>query len=368
MPPFPPRRRRARPVADAPIDGLLSRTTELAKGWLLALLEQAPLQSAPLLLGAGRAGREGLVHEGPQLCGAVLRALADDLELRRLEPGGPLGGLAARTGELAGAGGDAAAAVRAVDALGDVLWAALREELREPDPDLISDLAQRLALVCGLLRVAALERGETLGGGPAEGVPDARDTAVAVSAPSRDPGTGPVASSSVPASPTATVPSPPSSDSATAVPGRSPSADALWVGALEDELLRADGLPLSLLLAEMEDAERVSATESTAAATAAFEHFARAVRSVVRHQDILVCESDSRAWIIARDTARFDAQALGSRVADAVGAGPAWRGAPLTASVGVAVLGEDGHTSNQLIEAAEEARFAASASGTGVAR
>jgi GGDEF domain-containing protein len=142
----------------------------------------------------------------------------------------------------------------------------------------------------------------------------------------------------------------------------------LWVGALEDELLRAEGLPLSLLLAELEDAERVSATESRAAATTAFEHFARAVRSVVRHQDILVCESDSRAWIIARDTARSDAQALGSRVAEAVAAGAAWRGAPLTASVGVAVLGEDGDTSSQLIEAAEEARFAASASGTGVVR
>jgi GGDEF domain-containing protein len=317
MPPSPLRRRRARPVADAPIDGLSRRTSELAKAWLLALVEQAPLQSAPLLLGAG------VVEEGPQLCDAVLRALADDVELARLEPDGPLGSLAARTGALAGAGGDPAATVRAVDALEGVLWAALREELRAPDPDLISDLAQRLALVSSLLRVAALERGETLTAGPA---------------------------------------------AQTAGPRRSRSADALWVGALEDELLRAGGLPLSLLLAELEDAERVSATESAAAATAAFDHFARAVRSVVRPQDILVCESDSRAWIIARDTGRSDAQALGSRVAEAVGAGPAWRGAPLIASVGVAVFGEDGRTSGQLIEAAEEARFAASASGTGVAR
>jgi GGDEF domain-containing protein len=322
MPPSPLRRRRARPVADAPVDELLPRTSELAKAWLLALIEQAPLQSAPLLLGAG------VVEEGPQLCDAVLRALADDVELARLEPDGSLGGLAARTGALAGAGGDPAATVQAVDALEGVLWAALREELRAPDPDLISDLAQRLAVVSSLLRVAALERGETRTAGPAQHVPDAP----------------------------------------TAAPRRSRSADALWVGALEDELLRAGGLPLSLRLAEMEDAERVSATESAAAATAAFDHFARAVRSVVRPQDILVCESDSRAWIIARDTGRSDAQALGSRVAEAVGAGPAWRGAPLTASVGVAVFGEDGRTSGQLIEAAEEARFAASASGTGVAR
>jgi GGDEF domain-containing protein len=327
MPSSPPRRRRARPVADAPIDGLLPRTPELAKAWLLALVEQAPLRSAPRLLAAG------VVEDGPQLCGAVLRALTDDLELRRLEPGGPLGALAARTGELAGAGGDPAAIVQAVDALQGVLWAALREELRAPDPDLISDLAQRLGLVSALLRVAAL---------------------------SRDPSASSPARPADPAAP----PREPRAEGSR----RSRSADALWVGALEDELQRTGEWPLSLLLAEMEDAERVSATESAAAATAAFDHFARAVRSAVRPQDILVCESDSRAWIIARDTGRSDAQALGSRVAEAVGAGPAWRGAPLSASVGVAVFGEDGHTSSQLIEAAEEARFAASASGTGVAR
>jgi GGDEF domain-containing protein len=336
MPPPPSRRQRARPVADAPIDGLLRRVPQLAKRWLLALLEQAPLERAPAVVAAG------LVQEGPQLCDAVLRALADDLELRRLEPDGPLGALAARTGELAAAGGDPAATVQAVDALADVLWAALREELREPHPDLISDLAQRLALVCGLLRVAALQRNETPRAGWSADVPDALETAVGASPDARD--------------------------SLTAASGRSRSADALWVGALEDELLRTGGLPLSLLLAEMEDAERVSATESAAAATAAFDHFARAVRSIVRPQDILVCESDSRAWIIARDTGRSDAQALGARVAEAVGADPVWRGAPLTACVGVAVFGEDGHTSSQLIEAAEEARFAASASGTRVAR
>jgi GGDEF domain-containing protein len=295
----------------------------------------------------------------------VLRALADDLELRRLEPDGSLGALAARTGELAGAGGDPAATVQAVDTLGAVLWAALREELRAPDPDLISDLAQRLASVCGLLRVAALERCETVHAGRMGDVPDALEAAVAASASVPEAARAPVASSSVPDA--APAPASPPAASPTAAPGRSRSAEALWVGALEDELRRADGLPLSLLLAELEDADRVSATESAATATAAFEHFVRSVRSVVRHQDILVCESDSRAWIIARDTARAEAQALAARVAEAVGAGPTWRGAPLTASVGVAVLGEDGHTSSQMIEAAEEARFAASASGTGVA-
>ena len=100
----------------------------------------------------------------------------------------------------------------------------------------------------------------------------------------------------------------------------------------------------------------------------AFGAFARAVREVARRQDILVCESDARAWIIARDTGRSGAQALGTRIAAAVRAREPWRGAPLSASVGVAVLGEDGDTADELIDAAERARFAAAAQGVDVHR
>src|ERR1019366_6923593 len=96
----PPRRRRARPVADAPLDALLLATDDLTKGWLLALLEQAPL-------------------DGAQSLEAVSRA---------------------------------------VDALLAVLWSALRDELRTPDPDQVSELAERLALIGELVRGAALRR------------------------------------------------------------------------------------------------------------------------------------------------------------------------------------------------------------------
>ena len=106
--------------------------------------------------------------------------------------------------------------------------------------------------------------------------------------------------------------------------------------------------------------------ESRAEARATFNRFAGAVRSAMRRQDILVCESDARAWIIARDTARGGAYALGSRIAAAVRSSEHWHGAPLVASVGVAVFGEDGRTSSELIEAAEQARFAASAGGVEV--
>ena len=54
-----------------------------------------------------------------------------------------------------------------------------------------------------------------------------------------------------------------------------------------------------------------------------------------------------------------------SRIAEAVREAAPWRGAPLAASVGVAVLGEDGRSPDELIDAAEEARFAAAAIGAG---
>jgi GGDEF domain-containing protein len=326
MAPSVPRRRRARPVADAPIDLLIPRADDLAKGWLLALVEDAPLQHAPALLGAA------VVEDGPQLCEVVLRALADDRELGRLAAGGPLRPLAARVGEMAGAGRDAAATARCIDALADVLWAALRQQLPADDGELTSDLAERLALVCGVLRVAALE------GLPGNVSPDEEIGE-------------------------ATEPPPPAPS-----PARPASADPLWLGALEEAVAHAEGSPLSLLLVELDDAERVVATESAVAATAAFEHFAQAVRRAVRRHDILVSETDGRAWIIARDTKRSEAEALAERVAEAVGHGVAWRGAPLIASVGVALLGENGATADELIDAAEEARFAAAASGTDVAR
>jgi GGDEF domain-containing protein len=144
--------------------------------------------------------------------------------------------------------------------------------------------------------------------------------------------------------------------------------DSLWQEALAEEIRQAEhiGSPLSLLLIELEDAGRVLAVEPPGEATATFGRFAQAVRSVVRRQDILACETGSRAWVIARETGRLGAHALAARMVAAVGAAAPWRGAPLSVTVGFAVLGEDGVDVETLLEAAEEARFAAAASGIGV--
>jgi GGDEF domain-containing protein len=347
MAPDAPRRRRARPVADAPIDTLLARSEDLAKGWVLALVEAAPLHEAPRIL------TDALTRDGPRVCDAALRALADESDLRRLAPSGALRPLVARVGEMTGATGPGAAA-RAVDALHDVMWSALRSELGGlPDPDLVSDLAERLALVCAAVRDAVLE-----GAGGGE----------------RELSAVPPSATATPRPPRASDPSPPAPDPRwdpppVSVGGRA-AGTPLWVGALEDEVRHsgAGAAPLSLLLAELEDAERVAASASPERAGAAFGDFVAALRRVLRRQDILVCETDARAWVIARETSRAGAHSLGARIAEAVGESSSLGGAPLVASIGVAVLGEDGASSGELIEAAEEARFAASARGVEVSR
>jgi GGDEF domain-containing protein len=349
----PPRIRRARPVADAPIDALLMRAEDLTKGWLLALLEQAPLDDAAAILAAD------LARDGPRVCSAVVRALADDADLRRLEPGGALEPLAAQTGEISGSRG-ADMTARAVDTLRAVIWSALRAELSQPDPDQVSELAERLNLVTERVREAALRR-----------VQDQAPPVDAAVVPGEErplreltPRLHDARSDATPGPhPGATPDSRPEPD---LEPHYTP--DSLWKGALADEMRRAEhgGAALSLLLVELEDSDRVLAVEPPGEATATFGRFAQAVRSVARRQDILACETDTRAWIIARDTGRLGAHALAARIVAAVGSSAPWRGAPLSVTVGFAVLGEDGRDVEALLEAAEEARFAAASSGIGV--
>ena len=293
---------------------VLMRVDELAKGWLLALVEDAPLEDAAAIM-AGDVARDG-----PRICDAVVRAVCDEGDLRRIEREGVLEPLVSRTGELAGAA-TVEAAARAVETLRNVVWSALRAELSLGDPDLLADTAERLSLVAEQVRGAVLRRRIEV------------------------PGDGLTASVRV-----------------------DHGGEAPWIDTLRDEIVTAGRVhsPLSLLLVELEDADRLVAVEPHDDATATFARFARAVRILVRRRDVFACESECRAWIIAPDTDRAGAEALGTRIATAVPAEESWRGAPLTVSVGVAVLAEDGDNAAALIDTAEQTRFAAQASGIGI--
>jgi GGDEF domain-containing protein len=332
---------------------------ELTKGWLLALLERASLDEAPGILAAD------LARDGPRVCEAVVRALSDDADLRRIEPDGQLELLVSRTGQLAGAQ-TPEASIRAVDTLEAVIWSAVRSEVRDDDPELLAEIAERLSRIAGLVRAATL-RGVTStapAGSPGTHLRPLPDPQRPSSRPGAG-GTEPVARRPPERSEPEPEPEPDPEEPETLA-----GDEQVWVGVLDRELTRAQrsGSPLSLLLLELGEAERVLAVEPPSEAAATFGRFAQTVRGVMRRQDILACESDARAWIIARDTGRAGAQALAARTAGSVRMAQAWRGAPVTVSVGLAVLGEDGSDSDELIDSAEQAMLAAAAEGVGVHR
>ena len=166
-----PRRRRPRPVVTEGVEELLLRGEELAKGWLLALVEDVPLEEAAAIM-AGDVARDG-----PRICDAVVRAIYDEADLRRIEAGGVLEPLVSRAGELAGVR-SAEAAAHAVETLRSVVWSALQTELDADRPRPAPDAGERLSLVAELVRAAVLRRraeGEGEGGGtPRPRVPPLR--------------------------------------------------------------------------------------------------------------------------------------------------------------------------------------------------
>jgi hypothetical protein len=157
--------RRARPVAEAPVDALVARADELARRWAIALVLARPLEQI------GEVPLEDLAREAPALCEQAVRALQSDAELERMAAPAMAGGPedsppALRLGALAGVR-DPGAVVQAVEALRGILWDALLDELRPPPSAVpaifersplreVADLADRLAFVCATALAANL--------------------------------------------------------------------------------------------------------------------------------------------------------------------------------------------------------------------
>jgi len=340
-----PRPRRPRPVADAPLDALLAGGgRDLARGWLLKLLEDRALEASAQVPVAD------LAREAPDLMAATVRGLASDAELARLGPGGDLHALAARAGALAGTAG-AVGTAAAIDDMRAVVWAATLACVPSPSPEQIADLAERAAHVAAVVRAAALE--SLAGTGRASPAPPAPGLAAV-------PGPRPAGASAARVPPTD---EPPAS---VTPPGPAPlPTDEGWLGAVREHVAGAasGGSGLSLLLVEVEDHERLAAARSGGAADA-LGAAGRAIRDALRRPDVIACEEEGRVWVIAAGAARRGAEALAARLAEAVSAAAAPHGSPLGISVGIAVYGEDAWDAETLIAAADEAGLAARASGT----
>jgi diguanylate cyclase (GGDEF)-like protein len=109
--------------------------------------------------------------------------------------------------------------------------------------------------------------------------------------------------------------------------------------------------------------EEAAVEVEIAGAAAALAAVEDAVRGELRPGDVLGREQDGRLWVVAADLGASGARALAERLADAVAAVAPVRGAPLTASIGVAASPEDGSDVEALSARADEALYAARAAG-----
>ncbi|MFL5818142.1 MAG: diguanylate cyclase domain-containing protein [Conexibacter sp.] len=381
------------PVERAEAELLAGRAQAVAKGWLLTLLERAPLDAVASIPAAD------LAAEGPAVCAAVARALGNDAELDRLRPAGDLASLAQRIPALAGAH-DPSETLAAVDALRACLWAAALDA-RGPRTDDLVPLAERLAEVALVAGTTALAAPQAMGSEEEQAAARAAGPAGAAGATNADRAGG--AGEDDSATPLAESPRPVTgpvryvagaqdeepavhdlrggtSGSVTALPQR-PSVPPeltsamddgdLWIATLERHVDRAqrEGGGLALLRVELVDGERLATAAAAESQSEAddrgvpYGRLAQAIRRAIRRQDLVASDRQGRAWVIAPAVGRAGAIALAERIGAGVEHGEHWRGAPLAATIGFAVYGEDGRDAVTLIDRAEEAMLAASAAG-----
>jgi GGDEF domain-containing protein len=408
---------RARAVADLPIDALVARAEDLARGWAIALIRSGPMDrmgSIPL---------QALSSEAPGLCTQVLRALQSEVELERLTGRGASSGRersaqARGLAEMAGAP-DAEATVDAVEALRGVLWDALLDELHAPPPRLVADLADRLGYVCSCALAAAVgaiapvlaPSSDDRDGAPAEGdgnmraaartgsaltdavIVDERAEAQLPVAPARrgertslrsSPASDaerPLAwdeSPPVPPTPLVTAPaherplawdeSPPVRPSGEREEieirdVRGEEGPAAWIGSIGRQLTRFqdDGLPFAVLLVELLEIDGLRRGESPPELAQLADRVQHVLTDELRAaaSGSLTCESPGRYWLLALETDRSDADRLAERLTRAVTSSVHHRQEPVAIAIGAAICPEDGLQAPMLAAHADVGLYAA---------
>src|SRR5687767_8832121 len=136
---------RPRPVADPVVGALAERPDDVARRWLVALVEGRPLADAASVPVAEFARR------APGVCRAVLEAVGAEDALDGLAAGPAADDLATLAGSRAGPD-----VVTAAEALRRALREAAADELPGADTDVLVALTDRLAHVCAQLAAGAM--------------------------------------------------------------------------------------------------------------------------------------------------------------------------------------------------------------------
>jgi GGDEF domain-containing protein len=386
---------------------------------------------------AGAVPAAELARGGPALCSGILVALGSDAELERLVGGAdgraPLGAAAAR---LTGAR-TAAGLAAGVEALRAATWRALRAELRDPVPELVADLADRLAYVCARVTEASLSTPLADAPGRSGPLAEALSSVPLVGEPSRDESETPrpegirafvpvpAAQEPEPEAPRSDRDEPPAPPPAgvqvvdlparpadldpltslaeelaaappTGVAGvpshdamYAPAADAPtvtrlrrvdtsweavadaappWLAAISRRLERrvVDGRPFAVFVVEIDDLDRLLASQTGREVAIALETAERGLTAELAPADLVVRERLGRWWLTSPDRDPAAARDLGTRVAAAI-ARAQLGSAPLSVSIGVAGCPADGESLETLAGRADEGMFAARAAGVALA-
>ncbi len=244
--------------------------------------------------------------------------------------------------------GDAARTVRAGELLRSVCWRILCSE----GADAGGDAADRLAAACADLVAAALSSDDRAGEDPLRPPPEEQELVIFDEHAGRR-----VASSPAPDAAAA----PPQFEVRDERHGRGGEAPR-WGALIRAELdrFRAEGLPFSLLLAELMDLQLLAAAEPSAA----LERISDAVDEAISYElsprdGEPVRERPGRWWIVCADADRGTARRTAERLARAARAVSDGRGDPLELVVGVAVSPPDGQEFRELSAQADVAMFAA---------
>jgi GGDEF domain-containing protein len=392
---------RARAVADLPCDAVLAHADDLARRWASALILTRPLDAIGLL------PLRELASEAPALCAQVLRAVQSDVELERLSGRGAPSGreqssAAGRLSAIAGAH-DPAALVDAVEALRGVLWEALTDQLTGPSARQVGDIADRLAYVCAVALMSALDTAT-----PPAAVAHADEMPVVVADNVAAPATEEPRRASTPAGEAVIVDERPRERLAASLPRERPlswdesppippraararlgsvswdeppstapgvsqaeieirdergeEGPAAWIGSIGAQLERfaRDASPFAVLLVELVDIERLRRRESPQELLRLAEQMERALAAEVgAAPGLLTRERPGRCWLLAPGADSAGAERLATRLARAVAAGVSDRGTAVAVVIGTAVCPGDGTEAAVLAAHADVGLYAA---------
>jgi diguanylate cyclase (GGDEF)-like protein len=304
---------------DAPRDAGIARSRrareELAKSWILEVLQRTPLaemEDVPIAW---------IVREGPALIADIVRGLSEPISARDLE-------LAAdgleRVGQLRSLrpGGSAMEIPRDLAALQTLLIEALRRDVPERQVGAFASSVERLAQIFGDIQAQVSEQlvTERSGGAPV------------------DPLTG--------------------------LPGQAELHE--WIRMLLTEH-RRHGRPFSLILIDCDGLGRINEAYGREAGDRMLRAVSALVCRKIRSVDRAFRLDDDELCVLAPDQVASEALPVAELLWELVDRSQASDGPLIAITAGIASCPEHGEDAESLLSAAEEASWAAKAAGRGVA-